>query len=82
MIDMRMRQDHRVNRVRREREITIVQFALGFRALHHAAINQHLLVAGFDQETGSRDSPTSSVKVQTHLNPFNNIISQGLMMSG
>ena len=41
MIDMGMREQHRVDALRAEREGAVIEFVLGLRALEHAAIDEH-----------------------------------------
>ena len=67
MVDMGMGQDQRVNLLRAEGEVPIIEFALGFRALHHAAIHQHFALCGFKQKTRAGHRPAGAVKIQFHV---------------
>lgn len=67
MVDMGMGQDQRVDVMRAEGEVAVIEFALGFRALHHAAIHQHFAACGFEQKTGAGHRAACAVEMQFHL---------------
>jgi hypothetical protein len=54
MVDMRMGQNDRINVRSDEGKLPVVQFLLAFRALEHAAIDQHLRRAEIDEKTRPR----------------------------
>jgi len=67
MVDMGVRQDQSVDGARIEWKGAIVEFLLAFRALEHAAIDQHAMPAGFDQVAGACDGFSGTVKGDDRL---------------
>ena len=67
VVDMRMRQDDSVNRVRRERERAIVQFPLRLRSLEQAAVDENPPARRFDLIAGAGDAVGRAMEAQNRI---------------
>ena len=68
VIDMRVRQDHRVDIFRREREGPVVQLLLRLGSLKHAAVDENAGLACVEQEARTRDRMRGAMegKLESH----------------
>ncbi len=67
VVQVRMGQDHGVDRGRRDRERRPVAFAAAFVALEEAAVHQHPFPAGLEQVPGTGDSVGGSEETEGGL---------------
>ncbi len=66
VVDVRVRQDHRVEPVQVEVELRGIALVLVATGLDHAAVEQDAFAGGFDQMTGAGDFTGSTEKAELH----------------